>query len=162
MRGLEEAFASFDGVPAELLFDQMKSVIVDDQRMMGGELLKNPEFLRFAAHSGFTVRACRPYRAQTKVKVERPIRYARQSFFYGRHYLNDAALNPQAWSWLERTANARKHPTTGERPRVGDSSGCWRVARGLSLWTLVGAERLLGCTTARRMGEPAVGIRALM
>ncbi len=32
MRGLEEAFAAFGGVPAELLFDQMKAVIIDDQR----------------------------------------------------------------------------------------------------------------------------------
>lgn len=118
MRGLESAFAYFGGVPAELLFDQMKSVIIDDQRVKGGELLRNPEFLRFAEHWGFTIRACRPYRAKTKGKVERPIRYVRQSFFYGRHYLNDADLNAQAGSWLERTANARKHRTTGERPRV--------------------------------------------
>lgn len=118
MRGLESAFAYFGGLPAELLFDQLKSVIIDDQRMKGGELLRNPEFMRFAEHWGFTIRACRGYRAQTKGKVERPIRYVRQSFFYGRHYLNDADLNAQAWSWLERTANARKHRTTGERPRV--------------------------------------------
>lgn len=118
MRGLESAFAYFGGVPAELLFDQMKPVIIDDQRVKGGELLRNPEFLRFAEHWGFTIRACRPYRAKTKGKVERPIRYVRQSFFYGRHYLNDADLNAQAWSWLERTANPRKHRTTGERPRV--------------------------------------------
>ena len=118
MRGLESAFVYFGGVPAELLFDQMKSVIIDDQRVKGGELLKNPEFMRFAEHWGFTIRACRPYRAKTKGKVERPIRYVRQSFFYGRHYLNDADLNAQAWSWLERTANVRKHRTTGERPRV--------------------------------------------
>jgi transposase len=118
MRGLEAAFAYFGGVPEELLFDQLKAVIIDDQRVNGGALLKNAEFLRFAEHWGFTIRACRPYRAKTKGKVERPIRYVRQSFFYGRHYLNDEDLNAQAWSWLERTANARKHRTTGERPRV--------------------------------------------
>ena len=44
----------------------------------------NAEFLRFAAHWGFMPRACRPYRARTKGKVERPIRYLRESFFYGR------------------------------------------------------------------------------
>lgn len=118
MRGLESAFAYFGGVPAELLFDQLRSVIIDDQRVKGGELLRNPEFMRFAEHWGFTIRACRPYRAKTKGKVERPIRYVRQSFFYGRHYLNDADLNAQVLSWLDRTANARKHRTTGERPRL--------------------------------------------
>lgn len=117
-RGLEEAFAYFGGVPNELLFDQMKAVIVDDQRPDGGKLLENPEFARFAAHWRFRIRACRPYRAKTKGKVERPIRYVRESFFYGREFLNDADLNAQAWSWLTRTANTRFHGTTNERPQV--------------------------------------------
>jgi transposase len=71
MRGLEDAFAYFGGVPAELLFDQLKAVIVDDERAIGGRLLENAEFMRFAAHWDFRVRACRPYRAKTKGKVER-------------------------------------------------------------------------------------------
>jgi transposase len=118
MNGLEDAFGFFGGVPAELLFDQMKSVIIDDERAVGGKLLENAEFMRFAAHWEFRIRACRPYRAKTKGKVERPIRYVREGFFYGRHFLNDADLNAQALSWLERTANARTHRTTGEVPRV--------------------------------------------
>ncbi len=118
MRGLEEAFAFLGGVPTELLFDQMKAVVVDDQRAVGGKVLENAEFARFAAHWGFRIRACRPYRAQTKGKVERPIGYVRQSFFYGRHFLNDADLNAQAMSWLTQKANRRIHRTTGEVPDV--------------------------------------------
>lgn len=118
MRGLEEAFAFFGGVPAEVLFDQMKAVIIDDERAIGGRLLENPEFVRFAAHWGFRIRACRPYRAKTKGKVERPIGYVRQSFFYGRSFLNDADLNAQALSWAARTANVRLHRTTAEAPCV--------------------------------------------
>lgn len=117
-RGLEQAFATFGGVPVEVLFDQMKSVIIDDQRPAGGKLLENIEFLRFAAHWGFRIRACRPYRAKTKGKVERPISYVRQSFFYGREFLNDADLNAQASSWAAQTANVRLHRTTGECPVV--------------------------------------------
>jgi hypothetical protein len=74
--------------------------------------------MRFAAHWDFRIRACRPYRAKTKGKVERPIGYVRESFFYGRHFLNDADLNAQALSWLDRTANARMHRTTTAVPRV--------------------------------------------
>src|SRR2546422_9393940 len=81
--GLERAFAAFGGVPHEILFDQMKSVIVEDHRPTGGRLLENPEFLRFAAHWGFRIRACRPYRAKTKGKVERPVGYLRRNFLYG-------------------------------------------------------------------------------
>ncbi len=118
VRGLEEAFAFFGGVPAELLFDQMKAVIIDDAREIGGRLIENAEFVRFAAHWGFRIRACRPYRAKTKGKVERPIGYVRQGFFYGRSFLNDADLNAQALSWLMQTANLRVHRTTAEVPRV--------------------------------------------
>ena len=117
-RGLEEAFAAFGGVPAELLFDQMKAVICEDQREIGGRLLENPEFVRFAAHWDFRIRACRPYRAKTKGKVERPIGYVRQSFFYGRTFLNDADLNAQALAWLAQTANVRIHRTTREVPHT--------------------------------------------
>jgi len=115
-RGLEEAFGFFGGVPKELLFDQMKAVVVSDERLQGGRLVENAEFLRFAAHCGFTPRACRPYRAQTKGKVERPIRYVRGSFFYGRTFVSDEDLNAQAESWLAQTANVRCHRTTGESP----------------------------------------------
>jgi transposase len=118
MRGLEEAFASFGGVPAELLFDQLKAVIIDDQRPEGGKILENAEFLRFAAHWGFRIRACRPYRAKTKGKVERPISYVRQNFFYAREFLNDADLNHQALSWTHHRANARLHRTTREVPQI--------------------------------------------
>ena len=81
--GLERAFERFGGVPDELLFDQMRAVVLSDDRAGGGELILNTEFLRFAAHWGFRARSCRPYRARTKGKVERPIRYLRDSFFYG-------------------------------------------------------------------------------
>ncbi len=114
IEGLESAFEWFGGVPRELLFDQMRAVVLSDGR--AGELVLNADFLRFAAHWGFRPRACRPYRAQTKGKVERPIRYIRNSFFYGREFVNDEDLNEQALLWLEGTANVRRHGTTGERP----------------------------------------------
>jgi transposase len=114
--GLEEAFGFFGGVPRELLFDQMASVITADLRDQGGRLVENAEFLRFAAHWGFRVRACRPYRAQTKGKIERPIRYLRGNFLYGREFLGDADLAAQAQIWVEQTANVRIHGTTKERP----------------------------------------------
>ena len=90
--GLQSAFERFGGVPDELLFDQMRAVVLSDDRAAGGELILNTEFLRFAAHWGFRARSCRPYRARTKGKVERPIRYLRESFFYGRRFANDADL----------------------------------------------------------------------
>ena len=112
MEGLESGFDRFGGVPEELLFDQMRAVVLSDDRRAGGGLVLNEEFLRFAAHWGFMPRSCRPYRAQTKGKVERPIRYIRKSFFYGRSFANDNDLNEQAVRWLEGSANVRRHATT--------------------------------------------------
>jgi transposase len=117
MRGLEDAFTYFGGVPAECLFDQMKAVVIEDERAVGGKLLENAEFARFATHWGFRIRACRPYRAQTKGKVERPVRYVRDSFLYGREFLGDGDLAAQALQWQEGTANTRVHGTTKEVPR---------------------------------------------
>ena len=94
----------------------VEPVVLSEQRLGGGELVLNAAFLRFAAHWGFQARACRPYRAQTKGKVERPIRYLRDSFFYGRRFASDEDLNEQASRWVEQTANVRRHSTTGERP----------------------------------------------
>lgn len=114
--GLEEAFDYFGGITRELLFDQMKAVITEDLRLLGGQLVVNEEFIRFAAHWGFRPRACRPYRAQTKGKVERPIRYVRDNFIYGREFAGDAHLDEERLRWLER-ANGRIHATLKEVPR---------------------------------------------
>jgi transposase len=114
--GLEACFAAWGGIPHDLLFDQMRSVLTRDDRLAGGGLVHNLEFLRFARHSGFRVRVCRPYRAKTKGKVERPIRYLRENFLYGRSFLSDADLNAQVLDWLASVANVRTHATTQWRP----------------------------------------------
>jgi hypothetical protein len=57
------------------------------------------------------------YRAQTKGTVERPVRYVRGNFIYGRDFLGDADLDAQSLHWLDLTANARVHRTIGAVPR---------------------------------------------
>ena len=115
VRGLEESFSYLGGVPAELLFDQMKAVVLADRRGVDGGLIENPEFRAFSDHWGFKIRACRPYRARTKGKVERPVRYLRGNFFYGREFVSDDDLNAQARQWLDEVANVRVHGTLQER-----------------------------------------------
>jgi hypothetical protein len=89
----------------------MKAVITKDLRLLGGQLVKNEEFQRFAAHWDFTARACRPYRAQTKGKVERPIHYVRDNFVYGRAFLGDGDLHEQ-WALAREgeSPDPRHHP----------------------------------------------------
>jgi len=114
--GLETCLTAWGGVPHDLLFDQMRSVLTRDDRLAGGGLVRNLECSRFARHYGFRVRVCRPYRAKTKGKVERPIRYLRESFLYGRTFVSDADLNAQVLDWLTTVANVRLHATTQWRP----------------------------------------------
>ena len=110
--GLEACFTAWGGTVRDLLFDQMRAVLTRDDRLTGGGLAHNLELLRFARHWGCRVKVCRPYRAQTKGKVERPIRYLRDSVLYGRTFVSDADLNAQVLDWLATVANARQHATT--------------------------------------------------
>jgi hypothetical protein len=83
----------------------MRTLVTRDLRLQGGALVRNLEFLRFAHHWSFTPRACRRYRAQTKGKVERPVRYLRDNFIYGRTFATDADLDQQRRQWLDDVAN---------------------------------------------------------
>jgi transposase len=105
------AFEALGGVPAEILYDRMKTAVlgeVDDQG-----IAYNRKLLDLAAHYRFLPKACPPYRAKTKGKVERPFRYVREDFFLGRSFRNLDDLNAQFHHWLDTVANPRRHATTG-------------------------------------------------
>lgn len=105
-----QAFEAMDGAPIEILYDRMKTAVTgeDDQ----GHIVYNSSLLALAKHYRFQPRACRPYRAKTKGKVERPFRYIREDFFLGRSFRTMADLNAQLIVWLDTVANARVHGTT--------------------------------------------------
>jgi len=108
------AFQYFGGVPQQVLHDNLKTAVLD--RSAEGAIHWNPRYLDFADYYGFTPRACQPYRAQTKGKVESGIRYLRGNFWAGLHFVDLPDLNRQARDWLDWTANVRVHGTTGEMP----------------------------------------------
>ena len=64
-----EAFRYFQGIPKEILFDNMATV-VDRAGSTFKNMVLNESFECFAKDAGFEVITCRPYRAQTKGKVE--------------------------------------------------------------------------------------------
>jgi transposase len=105
-----QAFEAIGGVPIEILYDRMKTAVTgeDDQ----GHIIYNRSLLALARHYRFQPRACRPYRAKTKGKVERPFSYIRQDFFLGRSFRNLDDLNAQLAGWLDKVANLRVHGTT--------------------------------------------------
>lgn len=113
LRMHEEAFRQMGGVPREILYDRMKTVWLEtDER---GEIVWNPVFLDFSRYWGFTPRLCRPYRAQTKGKVESGVKYVRRNFLCGLQGREPAGLedfNAQLRSWVWKVANQRVHGTT--------------------------------------------------
>jgi transposase len=115
LRMHEEAFRQLGGVPQEILYDRMKTVWLEtDER---GEIVWNPVFLDFARYWGFTPRLCRPYRAQTKGKVESGVKYIRRNFLcglQGREPSGLSDLNAQLRAWVWGVANRRVHGTTHE------------------------------------------------
>jgi transposase len=110
------AFAYFGGVPREILHDNLKSAVIS--RDSQGRIRWNERYLDFATNMGFRPRACRPYRAQTKGKVERAISYVQQNFWCGLKFTDLDDLNAQAQAWANSVANVRVHGTTGEVPFV--------------------------------------------
>lgn len=120
----EHAFLAFGGIPRTVLYDNMKTVVIARNAYGEGRHRFHSGFLDFAGHHGFQPRLCRPYRAQTKGKVERFIHYLRYSFWvpFSSQLAQDGviadrdAANIAVSRWLREVANARTHATTGEVP----------------------------------------------
>ena len=120
------AFAHFGGVPREILYDNMKTV-VDKRNLYGKDKHRfNPSFMELSNYYGFKIRLCRPYRAKTKGKVERFNSYLRHSFHNPLkaklsslgYTIDKTTANAEVLKWLEFYANERVHQTTMQIPRV--------------------------------------------
>jgi transposase len=108
------AFQGFQGVPREILYDNMKTVVKQRQ---GHEVTYQEAFLAFAAHYGFLPHACWPYRPQTKGKTERLVGFVHDDFFVSRMFHDLTDLNQQCTTWCTEV-NQRPHGTTGVPPVV--------------------------------------------
>lgn len=102
------AFRYLGGVASELLYDNMKHVVI---RHLVGKVHFNAELLHFARHYGFAPKACPPYAAWVKGKVERPVDYIRESFWRGYQFSDFDTANRDLRQWLDTTANRRVHGT---------------------------------------------------
>ncbi|MGV2620739.1 UNVERIFIED_CONTAM: DDE-type integrase/transposase/recombinase [Halobacillus marinus] len=109
---LVQAFEYFGGVPQKVLFDNMKTII---NRRSGTEIEWNEKFLDFVDHYGFTPKVHRPYRPQTKGKVERFIGYM-NGWLETSSVQSLQDLNCTLMRWVEDTANQRVHSTTERKP----------------------------------------------
>jgi transposase len=105
--GHVHAFQDWGGTPRTVLYDNLKSVVLERH---GDAIHFHPRLLELSAHYHFAARPCRPGRGNEKGRVERSIQYARQSFFAARVFTTLADFNRQALEWRDQVAHRRPWP----------------------------------------------------
>jgi transposase len=108
------AFQYFGGHTQEILYDNMKQVVLK-RAPKSSDSSWNPKFEDFFTHYGFIPRLCRPYRPQTKGKIENTVGFVKRDFFMGGTFSSFSDLNSQLQKWLSRV-NSTVHGTTHEIP----------------------------------------------
>ncbi len=108
------AFRYYGGYPQEILYDNMKQVVI--KRLLKQEDSElNKQFEDFSGFYGYKPILCRPYRGQTKGKVERTVSYVRDNFMIGIKYTSLEDLNAKALIWCNKV-NSKVYGTTNEIP----------------------------------------------
>jgi len=117
MRGHVLAFEALGGVPREILYDNLKSVVLD---RAGDHIRFHPRILDLAGYYHFAPKPCAPYRGNEKGKVERQIQYLRHSFFAARRFASVEDLNAQLARWIAEIAHVRRAPGHADGRAVAD------------------------------------------
>ena len=112
LRGHVDAFTHFAGCPRILLYDNLKSAVLERS---GDAIRFHPELLALASHYRFEPRPVAPARGNEKGRVERAIQYIRHAFFAARPFRDLDDLNAQALAWCTGAAAQRRSPEDPER-----------------------------------------------
>src|SRR5271165_506052 len=112
LRGHVAAFEAWQGVPRVLLYDNLKSAVLERR---GDAIRFNPTLLSFAGHYRYEPRLVAIARGNEKGRVERAIRYVRDAFFAARTFTDLDDLNAQAAAWCTGPAADRRCPDEPER-----------------------------------------------
>jgi transposase len=107
LRGHVAAFEAWQGVPRVLLYDNLKSAVLERR---GDAIRFHPTLLSFAGHYRYEPRPVAVARGNEKGRVERAIRYVRDSFFAARTFTDLGDLNAQAEAWCNGLAADRRCP----------------------------------------------------
>lgn len=110
----ERAFRKLLGVPLSVMVDNCKTAVLSHRR--GESPVYNPQYLDYARHRGFEIRACAPRHPQSKGIVENAVAYVKGNFLNGLELGDFAALGPACSLWLDTVANVRVHGETKQRP----------------------------------------------
>jgi transposase len=111
LRGHVAAFTAWNGCPRVALYDNLRSAVLERH---GDAIRFHPMLLAFAAHYRFEPRPVAVARGNEKGRVERAIRFARDSFFAARQFSDLDDLNRQAEEWCLGIAADRPCPENKE------------------------------------------------
>jgi transposase len=111
LRGHVAAFEAWNGCPRVLLYDNLRSAVLERQ---GDAIRFHPTLLAFAAHYRYEPRPVAVGRGNEKGRVERAIRYVRAGFFAARQFADVDDLNRQAEAWCRGIAADRPCPEHGD------------------------------------------------
>jgi len=112
LRGHVRAFQDWGGAPRVILYDNLRSAVLERR---GNEIHFNPRLLELCAHYHFVARPCQVRAGNQKGRVERAIRYVRDSFWAGRTFVTLAECNRQALQWRDSVAHQRPWPGDDSR-----------------------------------------------
>jgi len=107
LRGHIHAFENWQGLPRILLYDNLRSAVIERR---GDAIHFHPRLLELCAHYHFAARPCQVRAGNQKGRVERVIRYIRESFFAARPFTTLEDFNQQALAWRDREAHGRSWP----------------------------------------------------
>jgi len=107
LRGHVHGFAAWGGQPRVILYDNLKSVVLERR---GDQIHFHPRLIELSGHYHFAARPCQVRAGNQKGRVERAIRYVRDSFWAGRVFTTLAECNRQAWLWRDQVAHQRRWP----------------------------------------------------
>jgi hypothetical protein len=118
LRGHLAAFDSFGGVPRTILYDNLKSAVLERE----GELIRfHPRILELAGHYHFAPKPCAVARGNEKGRVERRVRDLREAFFAAREFRSVEDLNDQLDIWIDRVQHGRQVPSDPDHRLVRDA-----------------------------------------
>jgi transposase len=112
LRGHVHAFEDWSGQPRVILYDNLRSAVLERR---GNEIHFNPRLMELCAHYHFVARPCQIRAGNQKGRVERAIRYVRESFWAGRSFTTLAECNRQALLWRDQVAHRRHWPGDDRR-----------------------------------------------
>jgi len=116
LQGHNNAFKYFNGYTREVLYDNLKSVVIK-RLMRAKDSVFNKKFMDYAGYYGFQPILARPYKPNTKGKVENTVKYVKQNFLSGEEFNSLNEINQKAKIWLEKVNN-KIHATTKEVPFI--------------------------------------------